>query len=252
MKRSTTEIRRREWQALAIGLAGALVACALAARAADPRELERAPIESLAEIRAAALAFVKSQLTHSSGIASVEIGTLDERLRLARCAGSLHAELPAGMTVQARSTVGVSCEGPVRWMIYVPVTVERRVPVLVLRHAVERNGLLTAADVSLETRRIAGLGTAYLESPAELNGRAVRRTLAAGTTLTVDMFAPDTVVHRGQEVTLVAATAAIEVRAAGRALEDGAAGARLKVENLSSTKVVEGVVEASGVVRVGP
>ena len=123
---------------------------------------------------------------------------------------------------------------------------------LVLRHAVQRDALLTPADVSMETRRIDGLGAAYLESPSELEGRTVRRTLSAGTTLTIDMFAADDVVHRGQAVTLLAATEAIEVRAAGRALEDAPAGARLKVENLSSMKVVEGVAQAAGVVRVDP
>jgi len=250
MKRSTTEFWRRPQRALALGVLITLAPCALVHRVASAHDLE--PVESLATIRAAALDFVRSQLVRSSGIASIEIGALDERLRLARCARTLHAELPAGMTIQARSTVGVSCEGPVRWMIYVPVTVERRVQVLVLRHAVERNAMLTPADVTVETRRIAGLGAAFLENPAELGGRSLRRTLAAGTVLTVDMFAPDNVVHRGQEVTLLAAGAAIEVRAEGRALEDAPAGGRLKVENLSSQRVVEGVADSSGIVRVDP
>jgi flagella basal body P-ring formation protein FlgA len=40
------------------------------------------------------------------------------------------------------------------------------------------------------------------------------------------------------------------VRAAGRALADAAGGTRLKVQNLSSLKVVEGVVEGPDLVRV--
>jgi flagellar basal body P-ring formation protein FlgA len=222
--------------------------CALAASAQPQPE----GIERPAAIRAAARKFVEAQLAHSAGISSLEVGALDDRLRLTRCARALHAQLPPGMTVQGRSTVGVGCDSPVHWMIYVPVTVERQIPVLVLRHPVQRGSLVTVADVGVEKRRIEGLGAAYLQSPAELEGRALRGTLAAGTTLTVEMFAPEAVVHRGQQVTLLAGSADIQVRALGRALEDAAAGARLKVENLSSLQVVEGVAQSSGIVRISP
>jgi flagella basal body P-ring formation protein FlgA len=64
------------------------------------------------------------------------------------------------------------------------------------------------------------------------------------------MFLADVIVHRGQDITLVASSGTFEVRAAGRALADAAAGTRLRVQNLSSMKVVEGMVESSDVVRV--
>jgi flagella basal body P-ring formation protein FlgA len=51
-------------------------------------------------------------------------------------------------------------------------------------------------------------------------------------------------------VTLVATVGGLQVRARGRALANGAVGARLKVQNLSSLKVVEGVVENEDVIRV--
>ena len=70
--------------------------------------------------------------------------------------------------------------------------------------------------------------------------------------LTADAFTPDYAVKRGQEVTLLASAGGIQVRMAGRALADGREGARLRVQNLSSQAVVEGVVETDGVVRVSP
>jgi flagella basal body P-ring formation protein FlgA len=64
------------------------------------------------------------------------------------------------------------------------------------------------------------------------------------------MFAADMVIHRGQQVTLVAGSPDLEIRASGRALMDAPAGARIQVQNLSSLTVVEGVVESADVVRV--
>ena len=208
-------------------------------------------IEPTDSIRAAAESFVKSQLPREASVASVTAGSLDPRLRLVRCAGGLHAQLPPGASLQARSMIAVACGGPARWTVYVPVTVESRVSVLVLKHPVPRDARLTMEDVNIETRKVTGLATAFLTDVSDLQARSVQRPLPLGTTLTMDMFKPDLVIHHGQDVTLIAAAGGIEVRAAGRALADAAGGARLKVQNLSSLKVVEGVVESPDLVRVG-
>jgi flagella basal body P-ring formation protein FlgA len=206
---------------------------------------------SLTAIRNTAQTYVRSLIPASAGETTVTVGQLDNRLRLAHCSSKeLSASLPAGVTLQARATVGVSCAGPVHWTVFVPVTIETKIDVLVLTHAVNRDTRLTAADVTIETRKTAGPGNAYLTKPAELTGRTVRRPLAAGTTLSVDMFAPDLIVRRGQEVTLLSSAGAVEVRAHGRAMVDGAAGARIQVQNLGSQRVVEGVVESADLVRV--
>lgn len=207
-------------------------------------------IEATDAIRAAAESFVRSQLPREASIASITAGTLDPRLRLVRCTGGMHAQLPSGATLQARSMVGVGCDGPVHWMVYVPVTVESRISVLVLKHPVPRDARLTSEDVTVEARKVTGLATAFLTDASDLHARTTSRPLPVGTTLTMDMFKADMVIKHGQDVTLIASAGGIEVRAAGRALADAAGGTRLKVQNLSSLKVVEGVVEGPDLVRV--
>ena len=207
-------------------------------------------IEPPDSIRAAAEAYVKSQLPRDSNVASVTAGTLDNRLRLVKCTGGMHAQIPPGAPMQAHTMVGVACQGPVRWTVYVSVTVETQISVLVLKHPEARDARLTADDVSVQTRRVTGMTTAYLTDVSDLQGRSVQRPLPMGTTLSMDMFKADLVIQHGQEVTLVAAAGGIEVRATGRAMSDAASGARLKVQNLSSMKVVEGVVEGPDLVRV--
>jgi flagellar basal body P-ring formation protein FlgA len=177
-------------------------------------------VQPVAAIETAAHAYVESLLPPGSAATEITVLPLDRRLRLAPCGSSLVARLPVGGALAAHTTVAVSCDGPTHWAVYVPVVVESRIAVLVLRHAVARDSRLTADDVAVEVRRTAGTATAYLASPAELAGRTVRRPLAIGTALTVEMFSADTVIHRGQQVTLVAGGADIEIRAAGRALSD--------------------------------
>jgi flagella basal body P-ring formation protein FlgA len=248
MKRTTKFRRTRAVAAAAMMLIAARVSF-------QPLQAQQAAqedsVESLDTIRSTAQAYVKSLIPPSAGESIVTVGQLDGRLRLAHCPSKqLSASMPAGMALQARSTVGVTCSGSIHWTVYVPVTVESKINVLVLTRAVNRDARLTAADVTVETRRTAGPGNAYLTAPAELTGRTVRRPLAAGTTLSVDMFTPDLIVRRGQEVTLLSSGGVVEVRANGRAMVDGAAGARIQVQNLSSMRVVEGVVESADLVRV--
>ncbi len=78
----------------------------------------------------------------------------------------------------------------------------------------------------------------------------MRRALPAGSPLTMDVLDRDVLVQRGQQVTLVAATGGIEIRAQGKALGDGGAQDRIRVQNVNSLKIVEGVVENAGTVRV--
>ena len=208
-----------------------------------------ATMETIATIEKAAHSYVESLLPSGSD-SQVTVLPIDSRLRLAQCGSALSAQLPPGTNLTARATVDVSCAGPVHWSVYVPVVIESRIAVLVLKHAVARQSRLTADDVTLESRRMAGTVTAYLGSVSELAGRTVRRPLPLGTALSVEMFDADTVIHRGQEVTLVAGGGAIEIRASGRAMTDAPAGARIQVQNLSSMTVVEGVVESADVVRV--
>ena len=65
------------------------------------------------------------------------------------------------------------------------------------------------------------------------------------------MLVPDVLVRRGQQVTLIATNGPVQIRARGQALTEGAASERVRVQNVSSLKIVEGVVESEGVVRVG-
>jgi flagella basal body P-ring formation protein FlgA len=207
-------------------------------------------VESITTIEAAAHSYVQSLLPPGAAQTQITVLPIDRRLRLAQCGSALTARLPVGTNLAARATVGVTCAGPTHWSVYVPVVVESRISVLVLRHAVARDTHLTADDVAVETRRTAGTAAAYLDAVTELPGRTVRRPLPIGTALTVDMFAADTVIHRGQQVTLVAEGGSIEIRATGRAMMDAPTGARIQVQNLSSLTVVEGVVESADVVRV--
>lgn len=207
--------------------------------------------QSLDAIQAAAEGFARSRLPANSAKHYVSASALDPRLRLASCPAPLETFSQSAASSGARMTVGVRCPAVNPWTLYVPVSIEVEAPVLVLKRALSRRARVGPTDVEAQVRRLPGSAINFVTDIASLQGHRLKRALPAGAAITVDALAPDILVRRGQQVTLIAASGAFEIRAQGQALSDGAESERVRVQNVTSLKVVEGVVARDGVVRVG-
>lgn len=226
--------------------------CALLLSAA-PVAAQAQGIEDPADIAAAAVAFLRAHVPATEGVtALIHAARLDPRLRLPKCLGTLQAAWAPGSRPAARTNVVVACRQGNAWRVYVPLTLRSRLDVLVLTAPAARGQALVAADLVTRSVEVDGLSHSYIRTPGELEGRHLARPAPAGVPLQAAWFAADKVVKRGQQVTLVALAEGIEIRAPGRALSDGAARERVRVQNLSSAKIVEGIVENAGEVRVTP
>lgn len=210
-----------------------------------------ANVQSLESIQAAAVEFVRERIPENAAKHYISASSLDPRLRLHACEEPLDTFSSSARNIGARTTVGVRCPAESSWTLYVPVTLEVEVPVLVLRRALARRARITVADVEPQVRRVPGSATNFIDDISRLQGHSLKRALPAGTALTVEMLKPDILVKRGQQVTLIAEAGGVEIRARGEALSDGSAHERVRVQNVTSLKVVEGVVESDSVVRVG-
>src|SRR5690606_34676120 len=106
------------------------------------------------------------------------------------------------------------------------------------------------ADITSVRRDTARIAGAVLSDPRQVVARVARRALGAGTLLGAnDLLAPR-IIRRGDSVALVSRRGGVEVRMAGKALGDAGQDERVSVENLSSRRVVQGIVAAGGDVLV--
>jgi len=211
-----------------------------------------AAIQPLQSISDAAAGFVRSQMPPGQADIVITAGRLDPRLRLARCGGPLETSFLSGGRLQAQVSVAVGCRMAADWTIYVPVTVQSRISVWALRAPRVQGARLSAADVTAETRLVSGLAVGYVTDVSQHARATLRHPLPAGAILTSDDLLPDYMVRQGEQVTMVAGIDGIQVRASGLALQSGRYGALIRVQNASSAKVVQGIVEADRVVDVTP
>lgn len=228
-----------------------LFLCALGAAALAPltRIAYATGWSDPAAISAAALNAVRAQAGAAADRLTLEPAPLDPRLRVAACDRPLTGFLTDGDPLHFQTTVGVRCEGKVHWTIYTSVRVESQAPVLVARRSLGRNADISATDFKLEPRRVPGLLSAYVTDPAALAGSRLSRPVEAGEPLSVEALAPANLIHRGQQVVLLAHAGALEVRVNGIALSDGRASDHIRVQNVSSQRVVEGIVRSDSVVE---
>lgn len=209
-----------------------------------------AETQSLDTIRAAARDYVIHNLDALAGDLVVEPTALDSRLRLSRCREPLEAFLPNGSIGPGNLTVGVRCTGTRPWSLYVPVAVKVMQPVAVLARAKSRGEILGPSDFIMEERDTTSLRAGHFNEPEALVGMRMRLSLAAGGVVSHRHLERPSLVKRGERVLLISGTPGFSVQMYGRALADAAAGERVRVENSSSNRVVEGRVTPDGKVRI--
>lgn len=177
------------------------------------------------------------------------VGDLDRRLKLAPC-DKVQAYLPFGVRLWGRSQVGLRCiEGPVRWSVTMPVTINAYGPAWVVKGQVSAGAVLNDSDVvqsevnwSEDTNPVLGAREAW-------DGQVATRNLVTGQTLRQGMVKPAQVFQAGAPVRVVAQGAGFQISSDAQALSAGVVGqsARVRMDN---GRVTTGVVLDGRTVKI--
>lgn len=204
--------------------------------------------QSHGQIRTAVATFVNTELTGQD--VEVEVGALDERLKLRQCDSPIEAFWPPGARRQGRGAVGVRCNDERTWRMFVRVNIQVFESVAVLSASKIRGEALQLSDLRFERKETTRLRDKFLTDADSVEGYIFRRSAKAGDVLGLRMLKAPHVVKRGEQVVILADTAGIQVKMRGQALSDGMRGSVIRVRNSSSKRVVEGEVVDKGVVKV--
>jgi flagellar basal body P-ring formation protein FlgA len=180
----------------------------------------------------------------------IEVTPLDHRLRLTRCETPLTAFEPPGGVSIGRTTVGVSCQRPKPWSLYVSANVGVELPVVIAKRDIPRGAPIGNDDLALEVMDTAHLLRGHYTAIAEVTGQTLKRTLRRGQVVTPSMLKVRKTVRRGDQITILAGSGPIAVRGQGKALRDGNPGDLIPVVNLSSKKELKARVVSPGLVSV--
>lgn len=161
--------------------------------------------------------------------------------------------------------VDVACPGEIPWSIVVRTSVgvplgfrfgtgdseAEAIPVVVLRHSIRRNEVITEDKLELvEIQRAPAPGA--FSDIAPLIGRRMSQNLGAGVPLRERHLEMDWSVRADDPIVIETAAGGLVISMAGVALENGQTGDFIRVRNLRSRKVVIGVVTDEKKINVAP
>lgn len=170
----------------------------------------------------------------------VAVGTLDPRLQLAPC-DKVEVYLPAGHRAWGRTRAGVRClSGPVRWNVFVPLTVRVLAPAVQAASALPAGTTLDASHLRLAETDWAAVDSAAFADPQAVAGRTLQRALPAGAALRESDLQRRRWFAIGDIVRVVAAGPGYAVSADGVALTPGIEGSPARVRT-EGGRVVSGM-----------
>jgi flagella basal body P-ring formation protein FlgA len=178
------------------------------------------------------------------------IGPIEPRLELERCSQPVRAALTSAHHMPDRATIELRCQNAKPWHLYVQVRIMGTSLVAVAAHAIVAGSVLKATDLRVEQHDVSELPPGFLDDPAIAVGLTASRPISGGAYLTNQQLVAAKAVQRGQSVTLIADAGGMSVRMAGKALSDGLVNQRVRVENLSSGKIVEGIARSEQIVEI--
>lgn len=193
-----------------------------------------------------------AELAQAQGHADPQVSArpLDNRLRLAACEQPLQTFSSPNARTLGPVSIGVRCDSPQAWTIYVRLDVSSQVTLPVPTTALPRGTIISAQDLELVTRPLATDHGVIIVDAEHIIGMELTRAVPAGTPLRHNQLRPPQLIERGQTVVLVAGGDGLQVSMQGKAMASAAAGDRLLVTNLASGRRVEGIVNPDGSVSI--
>lgn len=207
-------------------------------------------LQPLDDIARTVQTFLIAQHQQRAEPPEIRLQPLDPRLRLPKCRAALEAFLPSGAKNVGNASIGVRCADPA-WTVYQRAEIRVYDQVLVARHFLRRNAILSAADLRSERRELSALPGGYETDPAQLIGRQLRQAFMAGMVISPRAVKMPSAVRQGDTVTLIVRQGGMQVTSSGIALSDAGLGERVRVRNSASQRVIEGTVIEERRVEVG-
>ncbi|WP_292840806.1 flagellar basal body P-ring formation chaperone FlgA [Methylotenera sp.] len=205
--------------------------------------------QNLASVKIKINEFLETQAIGYPGKVKVQVGAIDQNLKLAQCP-EVQVFLPAGSRAWGRTSVGVRCNAPNVWTIYVQATVNVMAQYLVAAAPLAQGQVVTSQDVLFEKGDLTQLPAGVFTDQAQVIGRTVNISMGAGSVLRQEMLKIAPVVQQGQAVMVTSKGTGFSVSAEGLAMAKANEGQVVQVK-VASGQVVTGIARNGGQVEVG-
>lgn len=199
-------------------------------------------------IQRAIAEFLRVQTGSLPGKATYSAGAIDPRLALAAC-GALEVFSPPGSRLWGNTSVGVRCNAPTPWSIYVAVKVQVTGPYVASARALPSGQALSQGDLALMQGDLTQMPGTVVTDIAQAIGKTLSSPLAPGQAVRADLLRTPNAVLQGQSVKVVSEGPGFRVSADGKAVTNAGVGQVAQVR-MNSGQTVSGIARADGTVEI--
>jgi flagella basal body P-ring formation protein FlgA len=172
--------------------------------------------------------------------AKVIMYPVDQRIASKFCELPLEFSL-VNQSIQTQNSIRVQCPDQSGWQVYLSAKVSKMVMALVSNRQLAAGSLITEDAIYAQEREQSQARGVLLQDPAMVIGARTKRSLNIGQIITnADLC----LVCKGDIVTIEGISDSLVVSTAGKALNDGALGDNVRVQNLQSGRTIVASVSA--------
>jgi len=179
----------------------------------------------------------------------IQLRKLSPNLRLPACKESLTLKDRNPDNYTGRVSISVSCLHP-KWRVFIPATVEGKRPVIISAKGILKMAVIKEEDIKkvlLPYKKVPK--DSLIDLKTVVGMRAIKGIPPNKVLKVKDLQAPFWV-FKNQQVNIITRISGIEVRTTGVALQSGVELQQVPVKNLSSKKVMKGIVVAPNTILI--
>jgi flagella basal body P-ring formation protein FlgA len=118
------------------------------------------------------------------------------------------------------------------------------------KRPLRRKHVMEGEDIYLAKVDIRKIPNGSMSDPEKIVGKSLKRSIAANIPIQENMVQMSRVVGRGMRVNIIVSSNGLNIRATGRTNEKGYVGQPVRVMNLSSKKIISGILVDEKTVKV--
>ncbi|GKT11100.1 MAG: flagellar basal body P-ring formation protein FlgA [Thiomicrorhabdus sp.] len=192
---------------------------------------------------------VKQKIDQKIFEPEIKLRNLSHTLKLAKCQQALIIKDRNPNKIVGRMTFGVSCLQP-KWQLYLPVAVTGKRPAVINTKGILKLAVIKSEDVESVLLPYKKVPKGSIINTETAIGMRAKKGIPPNSILKIRDFQAPYWVFKNREVTVVTRIGSIQVKTKGVALEDGVEQAQVAIKNISSNKVIKGIVIAPNTVEV--
>lgn len=206
------------------------------------------PRQDLALLKQTAEQFLLMQAKGLPGEVKVTVGAIDPRLKLPACPVP-EAFLPPSSRAWGKTTVGVRCNVPTNWTIYVSAQVRVHGEYIAAAAPLAQGQNIGPGDIATVKGDLTNLPSGVITDASQAIGRTAASTIALGAPLRQDALRNQQAIQQGQAVRVVLNGDGFSVSSEARALNNANEGQLTQVRTPAG-QVISGIAKVGGIVEL--